>query len=175
MRYFLVTHKAGAFIDGVHYPPYSEETNNVAESLVELDLPETAKAPLWGQEVDRLGNPLKHGISFPREAVQDKMADELANKIAAGAGQAPVAPTPADVPVATPDEIKPAGLSDEQKALVKESLALLEHDNKTHWTARGLPNTETVSAIVGFTVERKDINEIAPDFAREIPPAKAAE
>lgn len=151
-RYFQVRNTSGAFIDNLFYQE---------GEVVTLDLKKGEKGPLWGIEVDADGNPIGGDNTG---VVQDKLSDALANKIAGGSS-------------GKKDDddgkgSKDVGLTDTQKEQVKSALELLDHDNKEHWTARGLPNTETVSGLVGFAVERKDINEIAPEFVRKEPENK---
>ena len=154
-RYFQVRNESGAFIDNLYY---------AKDEVVALDIPKGEKGPLWGIEVDAEGGVIGADNTG---VVQEKLSNALANKIAGG-GKA-----------ADDDDDKggskggaPVGLSEPQKEQVKSALELLDHANKEHWTARGLPNTETVSGLVGFAVERKDINEIAPEFVRKEPEQK---
>lgn len=149
-RYFKVRYEAGAYIDDLYYRK---------DDIVPLEVGKDEQPPLWGVEVDQHGNEI--GVDRSA-AVQNKLASGLANKIA---GKNPAKDADDD-----DDSGKGTGgaeLSAEQKEQVKSALDLLDHGDKAHWTARGLPNTEAVSALVGFPVERKDINEIAPDFQRE--------
>jgi len=147
VRYFRVANESGAYIDNMFYS---------IDDIVPLDIPQGKKAPMWGVEVDAHGDDI--GVAPAANAVQEKLMDALANKIAGSETKT----TPIVV-----------SLNEAQKGQVKEALALLDNDNKEHWTTRGLPNTETVSGLVGFAVERKDINEIAPEFVRK--DTKAAE
>ena len=146
-RYFRVRYESGAYIENLYY---------AKDDIVPLDV-ERGKEPLWGVEVDANGNEIGPDRSA---AVQDKLASGLANKIAG---------KPAPTNEEDTSTGGGAGLTDVQKDQVKEALGLLDHNVKEHWTSRGLPNTETVSGIVGFSVERKDINEIAPEFVRKEP------
>ena len=154
-RYFKVRNESGAYIDNLYY---------AKDEVVPLDVAK-GKEPLWGIEVDAEGNEIgkdRTGV------VQKKLSNALANQIAGSNGQGKAKDDD--------DEGKgsgtPTGLTDVQKEQVKEALGLLDHANKDHWTARGLPNTETISGLVGFAVERKDINEIAPDVQRQEPEKK---
>ena len=149
-RYFRVRYESGAYIENLYY---------AKDDIVPLDV-ERGKEPLWGVEVDANGNEIGPDRSA---AVQNKLASGLANKIAGK-----TAPTKDEDDEGKGGET-PAGLTDVQKEQIKEALGLLDHNVKEHWTARGLPNTETVSGLVGFAVERKDLNEIAPDFVRKEP------
>ena len=149
-RYFKVRNESGAFIDNLYY---------AKDEVVPLDGVTAGKEPLWGVEVDANGNEIGQDRTG---VVADKLANALANQIAGNNGQGKVSDDGEGKGGGTP-----AGLTDVQKEQVKEALGLLDHANKEHWTARGLPNTETVSGLVGFAVERKDINEVAPGFERQ--------
>lgn len=145
-RYFKVRYEAGAYIDDLYYRK---------DDIVPVEVGKDEQPPLWGVEVDQAGNEI--GVDRST-AVQNKLASGLANKIAGKKD--------ADDDDDSGKGTGGADLSAEQKEQVKSALELLDPADKAHWTARGLPNTEAVSALVGFPVERKDLNEIAPDFQR---------
>ncbi|MDX9690538.1 MAG: hypothetical protein RBT70_08800 [Alphaproteobacteria bacterium] len=155
-RYFKVTHKAGAFIDGVHYPAADDQAD-VTASIVPLELAEGQNPPLWGVEVDAQGNE----IGEQPAGVQDKLADALANKIAGG-NAAPAA------------EPLPTGKDGEtRKATILQSLELLDHNNDADWTSSGKPKVETVAAASGLdNLTRAEIEAAAPDFVRAAPAAE---
>lgn len=149
-RYFKVTHKAGAFIDGVHYPTADDQAD-ITDSIVPLELEEGAAAPLWGVEVDVNGNE----IGEQPAAVQDKMADALANKIAGGSASNTAAPAPTGKD------------ADARKATIVQTLELLDHNNDADWTSGGKPKVETVAAASGLeNLTRAEIEAAAPDFVR---------
>lgn len=49
---------------------------------------------------------------------------------------------------------------------ILEALSALDTDNDDDWTKDGLPKTEAVSEVVGETVTRAQITEVAPQFSR---------
>ena len=49
---------------------------------------------------------------------------------------------------------------------IKQALTTLDVENDDHWTADGLPRVETVAALVGGDVTRRDITNAAPMFMR---------
>lgn len=55
---------------------------------------------------------------------------------------------------------------------VVEALKLLDASNDEHWTSRGVPSVDAVSASLGRAVTRAEIEEALPDFNRTA--AKAA-
>ena len=92
-------------------------------------------------------------------AVSDKLADGLANKIAGKDPAAKATGTKAE--------------SEQRKKTIVDTLALLDHDKDDDWTAGGLPKVEVVAAASGLEgLTRAEIEEAQPDFKRE---AKAAE
>jgi hypothetical protein len=177
-RYFKVLHKAGAFIEGVFYPPVSED-GDFADSIVPLELAEGAAGPLWGIECDALGNE----IGAIPDGVKDKMSTELANRIANGAGQG----STQVVPPGEPNPLKNSGTptaapksqetevnlqnkeSDTRKQTIVDTLSLLDHTKDEDWTEGGKPKVEVVAAASGLDgLTRAEITEAAPDFARKV-------
>lgn len=53
---------------------------------------------------------------------------------------------------------------------ILDALSKLDRENDDHWTADGLPLMKIVEELVGEDVDRKLLNEIAPDFTRESTP-----
>lgn len=49
---------------------------------------------------------------------------------------------------------------------IAAAIDLLDADDDKHWTNAGLPAVDAISALVGRTVTRAEINEAAPDFMR---------
>lgn len=49
---------------------------------------------------------------------------------------------------------------------IKETLALLDSGDDSHWTDDGLPRLDVVSSLSGVKVTRDDVNQIAPGFSR---------
>lgn len=152
-RYFKVLHKAGAFIDGVYYPP-AEQCPDVTEAIVAMEDIAKGKEPLWGVECDIHGNEIGEAPA----GVQDKMSDALAKKIAQGAGEGGAS----DAPPAT--EKKDA---EARKQVILDTLSLLDHSDDTHWTGEGLPSVNVVSETAGIQVTRAEIKAAAPDFVRQ--------
>lgn len=153
-RYFKVIHKAGAFIDGIHYPPAADSADE-SYSIVPLELGPKDKAPLWGVEVDVHGNEI--GERPDPDGVQDKLGDALANKIAGNAGVGGQKAT------GTKQE------AEQRKATIAETLSLLDHDNDGDWTSGGLPKVEVVASASGLEgLSRDEITEANPDFKREV-------
>jgi len=153
-RYFKVIHKAGAFIDGIHYPP-AVDSKDENDSIVPLELGPKDKAPLWGVEVDIHGNEI--GERPDPAGVQDLMGDALANKIANNAGVGGTKAT------GTKQE------AEQRKATIVETLGLLDHSNDGDWTAGGLPKVEVVASASGLEgLSRDEITEANPDFKREV-------
>lgn len=71
-------------------------------------------------------------------------------------------------PIEKPAKPADAGLTDAQKeGAIKDALSSLDKSVDAHWTKTGgLPNTDAVSSIVGFSVSRKDIEAVASGFIR---------
>lgn len=69
------------------------------------------------------------------------------------------------------DEVK-----DEAKAAAPTTLAdalkALDPENDMHWTARGVPSVDAVSALLARGVTRSEIEAVAPDLTRTIARAK---
>lgn len=152
-RFFKVIHKAGAFVDGVHYP-VAEDGEASPDSIVPLQLAEDAQGPLWGVEVDAQGNEID--APAPMETIADKMAEGLANKIATGSAK----------PTLSAEEAAA------RKQTIVDTLALLDHSKDADWVMNGatagkprVDVVESASGLVGLT--RGDIDEAAPDFKRE--------
>ena len=156
-RYFKVLHKAGAFIDGVHYP-CADDQADVSESIVPLELKKGEKAPLWGVEVDVNGNEIGER---PREdGVSDKLAEGLANSIAGKAGAGTKA---------TGDKKD----QEQRKQTIVDTLQLLDHGKDDDWTAGGLPKVEVVASASGLEgLTRDEITQADPDFKREVKEAE---
>lgn len=147
-RYFKVIHKAGAFIDGVHYP-CADDLDDQSLGIVPLDLPKGEKAPLWGVEVDVHGNE----IGERPDGAREKLGDALGNKIATGAG-AKAHGTKAE--------------AEQRKATIVETLALLDHAKDDDWTEAGKPKVDVVANASGLEgLTRAEIEAAAPDFLRK--------
>lgn len=56
---------------------------------------------------------------------------------------------------------------EDREAKIKAALEALEHSNKEHWTSQGKPAMTAVEEIFGGNVDRKELEEIAPDFKRK--------
>lgn len=150
-RYFRVTHRAGAFIDGIHYP-CADELDDISVGIVPLELDKNAKAPLWGIEVDVNGNE----IGTQPVPARERLGDVLGNKIAAdaGAGAKNASGTPAE--------------AEQRKQTIVETLALLDHANDGDWTTGGLPKVDVVANASGLEgLTRDEITAAQPDFARK--------
>lgn len=152
-RYFKVTHRAGAFQNDIYYPP-AQDSGDISQSIVPLELPKGSKMPMWGVECDKNGNEL--GTPSAIESVEDKLSAQLANQIASKAGELPAAPPAIDKE------------TEQRKATILAALELLEHDNKDHWTARNDPSTDAVKTITGLEVTRAELDAIAPNFKRKL-------
>lgn len=172
-RYFKVTHKAGAFIDGVFYPPASD-TTDLAESIVPLELKKGDKEPRWGVEVDVHGNE----IGTAQRSAREDLGDALANKIAGNDGNVHVGhrgqniSKPADAQTGSEGAgAAPTGdkkEAEERAATIRETLDLLDHKNDEQWTSAGQPKVDVVEDASGLeNLTRKEIEEAAPDFKRE--------
>lgn len=57
---------------------------------------------------------------------------------------------------------------------VVDALKLLNASNDEHWTSRGMPSVDAVSASLGRAVTRAEIEEALPDFNRTAAKAAAA-
>lgn len=158
-RYFLVTHKAGAYQNDTYYPP-AEEGGDLTQSIVPLEIDKDAKAPNWGIECDRFGRTAEQIEAEQRESIEDKMATEFANRIAANAGQGTINP-----PAKT--ETADDKAAEQRKSTIVAALGLLEHDNDDHWTARGEPAVSVVEQVSGLTLTRAEIEAAAPDVVRK--------
>ena len=55
---------------------------------------------------------------------------------------------------------------------VADALQALDAANDEHWTARGVPSIEAMTKLLGRSVTRAEIEEVAPDYTRSV--AKAA-
>lgn len=55
---------------------------------------------------------------------------------------------------------------EERAQMIKDTVNSLDKAVDAHWTKTGLPNVETISNLLGFTVTRKEIDAVAPDFIR---------
>ena len=49
---------------------------------------------------------------------------------------------------------------------IAEALSQLDVDNDEHWTQDDLPRLDVVSKLVGHSVSRKEITDVAPEFSR---------
>lgn len=156
-RYFKVIHKAGAFIDGIHYPA-AADGGDESLSIVPLELGPKDKAPLWGVEVDVHGNEI--GERPDPAGVQDKLGGALADKIAGSAGEG--TKKPAGAATGTKQE------SEQRKQTIIDTLALLDHGKDDDWTTGGLPKVEVVASASGLEgLTRDEITDAQPDFKRE--------
>lgn len=155
-RYIRVNHKSGAFIDGIWYPS-ADDAKNIQDAIVPMELSPNAPVPIWGTETDQFGNEL--GGEQPTEQPIDKLNDALANKIAAGAGEAPAATKTPAVEDKSKDAVQ-------RKQVILDTLELLDHKDDSHWTAEGLPNMNVVCETAGIQVTRAELTETAPDFKR---------
>lgn len=148
-RYFRVDTVKGAFIDGFHY---------AEGEIVVLDLGAKDKAPRWGTEVDASGSQI--GATATPNAALDAMGDGLANKIANGSPAASNQGSEEGTGAVSPEV---------RKEQIKEALTLLDHANNDHWTSNGQPKVDTLNAILGYDVTRKEIEEVDAKFGRVIP------
>lgn len=156
-RYFKVIHKAGAFIDGIHYP-CADDQNDVTDSIVPLELKKGERAPLWGVEVDANGNEI--GERPDPYSVQNTIGNELADKIAGNAGQGT-----GKKAAATGTKAE----TEQRKATIVETLGLLDHDKDDDWTTGGLPKVEVIASASGLEgLTRDEITAANPDFKREV-------
>ena len=155
-RYIRVNHKSGAFIDGIWYPS-ADDAKNIQDAIVPMELAADAPVPIWGTETDQFGNEL--GAAQPAEQPIDKLNEALANKIAAGAGEAPAAPKTPAVEDKSKDAVQ-------RKQVILDTLELLDHKDDSHWTADGLPAVKIVSETAGIDLTRAEITEASPDFKR---------
>lgn len=55
---------------------------------------------------------------------------------------------------------------DERAQMIKDTVKSLDKTVDAHWTKAGLPNVETIGNLLGFTVSRKEVDAVAPDFIR---------
>ncbi len=55
---------------------------------------------------------------------------------------------------------------------VADALKALDPENETHWTARGVPSVDAVSALLARGVTRSEIEAVAPDLTRTVARAK---
>lgn len=180
-RYFKVIHRAGAFIDGVHYP-CADDQNDITSSIVPLDdSVEGFKEPQWGVEVDVNGNEI--GERPDPYSAQDTIGNKLADNISGKAGIGPNAQKAGHAGVDTPnrnqdenrkDGSNPNGLAkgtkkeaEERKATIVQTLELLDHDKDDDWTADGKPKVDVVANASGLEgLTRAEIEEAQPDFKR---------
>jgi len=181
-RYFKVIHKAGAFIDGVHYP-CADDQEDVSQSIVPLNLAKGDRAPLWGVEVDAHGNEI--GERPDPYSVQDTMGGALADKIAKSAGVGPGAQKQGHTGVDTPNPNQSSNRDDgsnknpgvatgtkaeaeQRKQTIVETLGLLDHDKDDDWTTGGLPKVEVVASASGLEgLTRDEISAAQADFKRQ--------
>ena len=155
-RFFKVIHNAGAFIDGVHYPPATDNGDDSA-SIVALELGAKEKGPLWGVEVDANGNEIAERPDA--NEVSDKLATNLANKIATGAGAAPAGGNKQE--------------AEQRKQTIADTLSLLDHSNDADWTTGGLPKVDVIATASGLEgLTREEITQANPDFKREVKTAE---
>ena len=164
-RYFKVTHKAGAFIEGIHYP-CADDQDDATDSIVPLELKKGEKAPLWGVEVDAHGNE----IGEHQTSARDRLGDQLGNQIAEGAGVG-AAGTSGRTGVDINTGAGANGTKQEaeqRKQTIVDTLALLDHDKDDDWNkADGKPKVDVVAAASGLEgLTRAEIDEAAPDFKR---------
>ena len=157
-RFFKVTHKAGAFIDGIHYP-CADDQADIQESIVPLEIGKKDKAPLWGVEVDANGNEIGE---TPIPAL-DRLGDALGNKIATAAGE-----KPAQEPKATLSAAEAAA----RKQTIIDALSLLDHEKDEDWVmngdSAGKPRVNVIEDATGIKdLTRAEIDAAAPDFIRK--------
>lgn len=62
------------------------------------------------------------------------------------------------------DDDSPTG--EERAQMIKDTVNSLDKTIDAHWTKTGLPNVNTISNLLGFTVDRKEIEAVAPNFTR---------
>jgi len=148
-RYFKVKHKAGAFIDGVYYPPESDSVD-VMESVVPIEFEDDARLPLWGVEVNENGEEIGQAPVSARE----KLGDALGNKLA---GKEPV-----QAPVIAKDKDAEA-----RAETIRETLELLDSKNDNQWTGDDKPKVDVVADASGLnSLSRAEIEAAAPGFTR---------
>jgi hypothetical protein len=86
----------------------------------------------------------------------------------------------AEVVVTEPVLVSVLGVGDEVKdeakasapTTVAEALKALDPENDMHWTARGVPSVDAVSAMLARGVTRSEIEAVAPDLTRTVARAK---
>jgi hypothetical protein len=49
---------------------------------------------------------------------------------------------------------------------VREALGLLDPAKDEHWTSQGLPRLDVLVGLMGFSLERRELNELVPGFSR---------
>lgn len=164
-RYFKVVISAGAFQDGVYYPPATDHGDNSA-SIVPLEIGPDERAPLWGVETDANGNELKQKTAKKNVSPQDRLATEFANKIATDAGAGAINDGDKE------DEKGKPEYDEGRKQAIIETLNLLDHSNDEDWTQSGLPQVGIVAKAAGLSdLTRAEIDNAAPEFKREKPTA----
>lgn len=62
--------------------------------------------------------------------------------------------------------ISEAGDTQAEPLSIEDAILTLDAANDKQWTNAGLPAVDAISALVGRTVTRAEINEVAPDFMR---------
>lgn len=56
-----------------------------------------------------------------------------------------------------------------------DAINALDPTNDDHWTARGLPSTDHLTKVVGYTVKRTEVEALAPSLKRSTAvPAQSA-
>lgn len=182
-RYFKVIHKAGAFIDGIHYP-CADDQNDITDSIVPLELKKGDKTPLWGVEVDTHGNEIgeRPDPYSVQDTIGNKLADNIAKNAGVGANAQKTGHTGVDTPNRNQDENREDGSNknglqangtkaeaEQRKATIVETLGLLDHDKDDDWTTGGLPKVEVVASASGLEgLTRDEITAAQPDFKREV-------
>lgn len=150
MAFYRVNYEAGAFIDNYFYRK---------DEVVELDLLPGQTAPLWGTLVDKNGNEINPDGNTS-ESVDDKLAAALANRMATGAGQAPIG-KPAATNAVAPDPVVEA-----RKGEIEQALNLLDAKDDAHWTKEGLPKLEVLEGLLTYTVSRAEVSAAKEGFHR---------
>lgn len=165
MPYFLVKHRAGAYINDVYYHE---------DEIVELPAGED---PMWGQKCDKDGNPIENyneklaranGLnehlakSIEAGADTKKLEDENA-KLRAELEAMKAAQTSEGASGSSETDSDPLeGVSEETVKAVDEAVKLLEDGQADQWTTRGEPKLEIIRDITGIEVTRAQLDAINP-------------
>ena len=140
MALYRVIYAAGAFLDNFHY----------AEGEIVDYTPEGKDDKvLWGVPCDAQGNDLVEGDT------EAKAKDVPNQRIANTVGKVN------DTKEADAAEVK------RRAEEIKQATTLLDSKNDDHWTQGGEARMETLEAILGYNVTRKELDAAVPDFKRQ--------